>query len=923
MIMNKLKVVFLVLVLTVPLFLKAQITTEPALPVATQKVTITFNSSEETRLGYFTGDLYAHTGVGIEGKGDWQNIVGGPNSWGENDVQPKLTHKGNGIYELEITPDINSFYSVASGEKVINMSFVFRSADQSQQTNDLFVTVYEEGLVVEITEPARGSIQPKNQPVNISAQSSMDADLRLYLNETILSQNSGTTISTTHSFSESGAYWLSAEATAGEETKRDSVQVFVREDVTEETLPEAYRKGINYPSVNSAVLVLYAPFKEFVFVLGEFNDWEPQNEYQMKKDGDHFWLEIPGLEKDKEYAFQYFIDGEIRIADPYAEKILDPWNDHCIKEETYPGLLAYPDGKTEGIVSVLHPGQEEYQWEVTDFQIPDKEKLVIYELLIRDFTEEHTFKAVREKLDYLEDLNINVLELMPVNEFDRNSSWGYNPSFYFAPDKYYGPRNELKKLIDECHKRGIAVVIDMVLNHSYGQSPLVQMYMDNWTITPENPWYNVESNFQNPNLRWGYDFNHEADVVKELVDSVNSFWMTEYKVDGFRFDFTKGFSNTPFGESSWGSEYDAARIANLKRMADEIWKRKDDALVIFEHLADNAEEKELADYGMLMWGILHSNYREAARGNTGVSDLSWGVYKSRGWNEPNLITYAESHDEERIMVSLLQSGFIEGNYNIRQLPTALKRVELNSVFLLPLPGPKMIWQFGERGYDLSINRCEDGIGNNCRLDPKPPRWEYLNDTNRTDLFQVMAQLNYLKQTYEEFTPESFDYNLSGQVRWYRLSRSGNHVFAVGNFGITSTTANVTLPETGKWYEFFTQDSIEVETAAHSFSMQPGEYRLYSSRKLAKTQVVTELTEIESALDEIRIYPNPATVEVTIASEKPISKIEIYSIAGTLLKQLDVLSENQIKISTGDYTPGIYFVHIFQENNRTTKKLMVK
>src|SRR5690606_2409553 len=131
------------------------------------------------------------------------------------------------------------------------------------------------------------------------------------------------------------------------------------------------------------------------------------------------------------------------------------------------------------------------------------------------------------------------------------------------------------------------------------------------------------------------------------------FWMTEYKVDGFRFDFTKGFSNTPFGENSWGSEYDAARIANLKRMADEIWKRKEDALVIFEHLSDNPEEKELADYGILMWGILHGQYREAARGNTGVSDLSPGVYDHRGWNEPNLITYAESHDEERIMVDLL------------------------------------------------------------------------------------------------------------------------------------------------------------------------------------------------------------------------------------------------------------------------------
>jgi len=915
--MNMLKVVLFSFALTFPYFLKAQIITEPALPVATQKVIITFDSSEETRLGYFTGDLYAHTGVGIEGKGNWQNIVGGGDSWGNNEVQPKLTHKGNGIYELEISPDINSFYSVASGEKVINMSFVFRSADQSKQTNDLFADVYEEGLVVQITEPSSNSILPKNQSVNISAQSSMDADLRLYLNESILSQNSGKTISTTYSFSESDLYWLIAEATAGEETKRDSVQVFVREDVTEETLPEAWRKGINYPSDNSAALVFYAPFKEFVFVLGDFNNWEPQNAYQMKKDGDHFWLEISGLEKDKEYAFQYFIGGEIRVADPYTEKILDPWNDQYINEATYPGLLAYPEGKTEGIVSVLHPGQEDYQWEVSDFQIPDKEKLVIYELLIRDFTEEHTFKAVREKLDYLEDLNINVLELMPVNEFEGNSSWGYNPSFYFAPDKYYGPRNELKKLIDECHKRGIAVVIDMVLNHSYGQSPFVQMYMDNWTITSENPWYNVESNFENQNLRWGYDFNHEANAVKELVDSVNSFWMTEYKVDGFRFDFTKGFSNTPFGENSWGSEYDAARITNLKRMADEIWKRKEDALVIFEHLSDNTEEKELADYGILMWGILHGQYREAARGNTGVSDLSPGVYDNRGWNEPNLITYAESHDEERIMVSLLQSGFIEGDYNIRQLPTALDRVELNSVFLLPLPGPKMIWQFGERGYDVSIN---DFGG---RLSEKPPRWEYLDNSDRTDLFQVMAQLNHLKQTYEEFSPESFDYHLSGQVRWYRLSHSGNHVFAVGNFGATSTTGNVTFPETGTWFEFFTQDSIEVETASQSFSMQPGEYRLYSTRKLAKTQVVTEVEEIDPLPEEIRIYPNPAISEVTVVSEKPISKIEIWSAAGALLKQMDGLSENQIKISTGNFLPGIYFVHIFQKNKRITKKLMVK
>ena len=170
--------------------------------------------------------------------------------------------------------------------------------------------------------------------------------------------------------------------------------------------------------------------------------------------------------------------------------------------------------------------------------------------------------------------------------------------------------------------------------------------------------------------------------------------MNEYKIDGFRFDFTKGFSNTVYGPSSWGSDYDADRIANLKRMTDEIRKKKSDALVIFEHLAENSEETELADYGILLWGNMHGNYQEAARGNSGSSDLSWAMYTARGWDEPNLVSYPESHDEERIMYVLKNTGIVDGDYNIKNQQTALDRIELNSVFHLLLPGPKMIWQFG-------------------------------------------------------------------------------------------------------------------------------------------------------------------------------------------------------------------------------------
>ena len=290
-------------------------------------------------------------------------------------------------------------------------------------------------------------------------------------------------------------------------------------------------------------------------------------------------------------------------------------------------------------------------------------------------------------------------------------------------------------------------------------------------LLKKNPWYNVQSNFANPDAQWGYDFNHDSDATRELVDSINAFWMTEYQVDGFRFDFTKGFSNTPYGSTSWGSNYDADRIRNLKRMSDEIWQRNEDAIIIFEHLADNSEETELANYGICLWGNMNYNYMHAGIGEQ--QDLSWGVYSNRNWNEPNLVSYMESHDEERIVYILKQQGYKVDDYNIRLLSTALDRQELNSLFFIPLPGPKMIWQFGELGYDYSINY-------NGRIGEKPILWSYTTKEDRIDLFKTMSKLNYLKQNYEEFkAPTSFVMNLSGMVKSYRMSNADHHVVAVG------------------------------------------------------------------------------------------------------------------------------------------------
>ncbi|MCB0681020.1 MAG: hypothetical protein KDC32_08815, partial [Saprospiraceae bacterium] len=177
----------------------------------------------------------------------------------------------------------------------------------------------------------------------------------------------------------------------------------------------------------------------------------------------------------------------------------------------------------------------------------------------------HDYTTLIDTLDYLQNLGINAIELMPVQEFEGNISWGYNPSFHMALDKYYGPVNEFKRFIDSCHARGMAVILDVVYNHAFGQCPLVQLYFDG-KPTPESPYFNVDATHP---FNVGYDFNHESEATRRYIDQVMTYWLEEFRVDGFRFDLSKGFTqvNNPDDVGAWG-QYDASRIAILKHYAD-------------------------------------------------------------------------------------------------------------------------------------------------------------------------------------------------------------------------------------------------------------------------------------------------------------------------------------------------------------------
>jgi glycosidase len=845
-------------------FIFSQVSTVPTIPTANSEITVTFNAVGTPLAGY-AGDIYAHTGVTVNGV-RWQNVIA---DWGVNTTKAKLTRSTSNVnlYTLVIAPTVYSFYGVATSETISELSFVFRSSNGSLQTSpDIFVPIYAAGLNITFTNPANNSAFNLNSNITISAEASIASNLELFVNGiSKKTATNATAISTSYLLATAGNQILKAVATNGTEVKETTINIFVKTPTVNATKPTGLKYGLNKNPNNSVTFLLKAPLKNDVLILGDFNNWTLNATFQMKKDGEDFWLTIPGLDINTEYAYQYFIDYNIKVADPYSEKILDPQNDQYISSANYPNLKPYPVNLTTGYVSTFKINQENYGWTTTNFTKPSQSNLIIYELLIRDFTESSSFTEAITKLDYLASLGVNAIELMPVNEFEGNDSWGYNPALYMTLDKAYGIKNDFKKFVDACHQRGIAVLADVVFNHSYSQSPLLQMYWDSATNKPaaNNPWYNVNHNLvDNTNAHWGYDFNHESAYTKAFFKDVLSYWMDEYKIDGFRFDFTKGFSNTLYyGADNWASAYDASRISILKNYADHVWSNNpaNKPYVIFEHLSDNLEEKELANYGIMLWGNMNHSYNQNTMGFSTDANINWISYKERGWSQPNVVGYMESHDEERLMYKNLQFGNSNTTYNVKNLNTALSRQELAGMFFFTIPGPKMIWQFGELGYDISIDF-------NDRVGRKPIHWDYFDNPNRKQIYNTWATLAAFKKNQPVFNTTDFTLNVGTLTKSILLKHASMDVALAGNFDITSKTMTVQFSKTGTWYEYFTGEEKNITNTSTSITLNPGEYKLYSTVKLLDPRGGTTLDDSDGdgVADTVDLCPN-TPIETTVNS----------------------------------------------------------
>ncbi|MGN1210603.1 MAG: alpha-amylase family glycosyl hydrolase [Candidatus Cryptobacteroides sp.] len=810
--------------------LKAGLSIFPSILNADYPAKIYFKADASSDLYNNAGDVYAHIGV-VDMYNEWHFV---PADWEENVPQCKMDVEADNIWSLTLAPSIREWFQ--SGETPVNkIGVVIRNADGSAKgiKEDTFFD---------------GIIDEKYQEMP-----------------------------------------------------------FEPDPIVTQRLPEGMHYGINYSSDNTVTLVLYdrdtaGESHKYCYVVGDWNNWERVTEGAMKRDGSAgvWWITLEGMDPSKEYKFQYRLGNDSGadtfISDPYTEIVYDQWNDQYI-----PGCEPFPEG-ARALVSAFQINRPEYAWKHKDFQIEDKNDLVIYELLLRDFSVTKDLAGAMEQLDYLQALGINAIELMPVQEFDGNLSWGYNPNHYFALDKAYGTREQYKEFIDECHGRGIAVLIDVVYNHMTGNSPWAKMFWNDSanTTSATNPWFNAVATHP---FSVFHDWNHESTRVKDIVKGSLKYLLDEYDVDGFRFDLSKGFTqkNTGSDAGAW-SAYDQSRINILKDYYDAVHAANPNAVMILEHFADGSEEKTLAEAGMQLWRNMNSEYRSAMGGGNGNFS---GVYSNAPFG--GFVGYMESHDEERICygaagssdatsvswgicgsltgwgntatpdIAMAEDGVfysaknvefaaddmfkIRGNstwddaYNYgastkgyklpldkeysltlgsgsqdmavpaagtydvyfcpqvksvwlmtqgkrpsdpdlgsadEALAQAMYRAGCCAACFLTVPGPKMIWQFGELGYDIS--------GGNGDTDEKPVKTaEYLANPARKSLHDTYAYLLGFRKDNPRFydMDASFTWNASGSLKTGTGSVDGKQFIVVANFG-NSTSAS--LPS-GTWKEW--------------------------------------------------------------------------------------------------------------------------
>ncbi len=944
----------------------AQISSSPEAFEVDQQITITvdINSTDSNCNGISNpGSVYMHSGIGDNTNAFGFNVIG---NWGQDDGVGKMTSNGDGTYSITITPEIYYELDATQAQNATQLGIVFRNEDGTQELKDNGCDDFILGvgiLNINIIEPSGSTVVVSSgDNLTVRTNLSYQGDLasgafELYFNDVFQTGGNGFTTyqGIINNITTSGTVRVDGSPLSSSESSSASFEVLVAPTVVEEALPSGSKDGINYDSdPTKATLVLTAPGKEFIEIAGSWNNYSPTNSDVMKRDPStgKYWLELTGLTSGQIETYQYWVydtdpiansPSLVKAADPYSSLVLSPFDDPSIPSSTYPNLPPYPSGQSRE-VTVLQTGQTPYDWEVASFNKPKEEDLIVYEVLIRDFDADRNYQDLIDRIDYFKNLNINAIELMPVMEFEGNESWGYNTSFHMALDKFYGTSDKFKELVDICHQNGIAVILDIAFNHAFGRNPMVRMWMDDpdsdgWgEPSADNPYFNELPQHA---FNVGSDFDHSSTYTRDYVKQVVGYWIEEYKIDGFRWDLTKGFTQncgngTPGGDFGCTQNYQQDRVDVLKEYADHSWSVDPDHYVIFEHLGSDNEEKEWANYrlgegkGIMMWGKMTDPYNELTMAQNGNKNINRIGHKAHsGFSGPRVMGYPESHDEERLMYKNLAFGnSSNASHNVRDLNTALSRMSAFAAISVMVPGPKMIWHFSDLGMENSIFTCQDGSYNNdgCKLDTKPqPQWtnNWLTDAIRGQIYEDWSKLHALKINEPVFEG---DYTITSGSLTPRIdifdtsipATELKNVIILANFDVNSQTVNTNFPGgiTSTWYDLMdSTGNTTVSNSTTSILIPAGQFRILGNMSSNVLSIGDE------TLSKFSIYPNPSLTSFSVNVN--VTDIEIYDLTGKLVQSFNGDFTRTDSFDISNLNTGLYIVKVENDSNQTMTTKLVK
>lgn len=917
--MKKLSLLVLVFALLGVITANAQIiTTDPAVLQESSENVVIYYHADQGNKGLInqpsSDPIYAHTGVITNlstNSTDWKHAP----TWSKNEDKYKMEYVSANLWKLTIG-NIRTFYGLTDGEIVKQLAFVFRNSTGSKVgkttgDGDIFVDVVDDGLQVSLSCNLEGVlIKEGNTDVKFTVASTQNAALALYINDTPLATvNNNKTLTATYSFTQTGTYTVRGTATINELTVSDELILTYPKASDAQTYPGGVpQMGCVRNADGTVNFCIAAPGKSSAILVGSWEDYKVRDEntmhYQDYNGYRYFWTTVSGLNATDMYMYYFMIDGT-SVGDPYAKLILDPSNDKYISAEVYPNLPEYPYAKISASnvpLAVYQENINNYNWKVTDFHGVAPSNLLIYELLVRDFTGtegkalgDGTIRGAMTKLNYLKELGVNAIELLPINEFQGNISWGYNPNFYFAPDKAYGTPDDYKAFIDACHEMGIAVILDMVFNQTDWLHPWYQLYP-----TGSNPFYNATAPHAYSVLN---DWNQGHPLVQKQFQDCLKYWIREYKVDGFRFDLVKGLGdNSSYANSGDAATnaYNASRIARMKSLHAAIKEVKEDAYFINENLAGADEENQMAEDGELNWANVNTQGMQYAMGYSSNSNLRrfYAPLDSRLWG--STVSYLESHDEQRLAYqqNIYGATGVKGN-----LKNSMARIGSAAAQMILAPGAHMIWQFSELGnYDNTKNATG---GNN--VDPKTVRWSLFDNATRHGLYTSYAELQSIRNANPElfaqsasFTDQCAESNWSNG-RFIYASAGGKELICVinPNIDVDKTLTVSFKSQNNDDYQILSKSyntNPTFNAAASAVSVPANSYVVIANKSVVGVKDV-----VADADDNVSVYA--ADGRITISGN--YRRSAIYDMAGQLCP------------SSG-LNPGVYMVRV---DNKTFKVLV--